>query len=218
MPKTLHSERLSPKTYIQNVSHRNERLTPKIKVSLRNFQEESSRYVFLSFCLVSGRDPRVCGNVHGKGEIPQSTRHGHGRGHGHGRAAEGKGATGRETRRSEKAHARAENAQTASYDGNDGVRRFSCPQNEERTARRLRSVMGGTTSGERIQLRGRPRAHRRPPVPIGDAHGLRLVRGDPGRGLKPQRVLPRAVRTRSSGRPGGSATAKGSARSWPGGM
>ena len=72
--------------------------------------------------------------------------------------------------------------------------------------------MGGTTSGERIQLRGRPRAHRRPPVPIGDAHGLRLVRGDPGRGLKPQRVLPRAVRTRSSGRPGGSATAKGSAR------
>ena len=65
--------------------------------------------------------------------------------------------------------------------------------------------MGGTTSGERIQLRGRPRAHRRPPGPIGDAHGLRLVRGDPGRGLKPQRVLPRAVRTRSSGRPGGSA-------------
>ena len=65
--------------------------------------------------------------------------------------------------------------------------------------------MGGTTSGERIQLRGRPRAHRRTPVPIGDVHGLRLVRGDPGRGLKPQRVLPRAVRTRSSGRPGGSA-------------
>ena len=76
--------------------------------------------------------------------------------------------------------------------------------------------MGGTTSGERIQLRGRPRAHRRTPVPIGDAHGLRLVRCDPFRGLKPQRVLPRAVRTRSSGqpggRPGGSATAKGSAR------
>ena len=72
--------------------------------------------------------------------------------------------------------------------------------------------MGGTTSGERIQLRGRPRAHRRPPVPIGDVHGLRLVCCDPFRGLKPQRVLPRAVRTRSSGRPGGSATAKGSAR------
>ena len=65
--------------------------------------------------------------------------------------------------------------------------------------------MGGTTSGERIQLRGRPRAHRQPPVVIGDAEDLRLVRGDPGRGLKPQRVLPRAVRTRSSGRPGGSA-------------
>ena len=72
--------------------------------------------------------------------------------------------------------------------------------------------MGGTTSGERIQLRGRPRAHRRTPVPIGDVHGLRLVCCDPFRGLKPQRVLPRAVRTRSSGRPGGSATAKGSAR------
>ena len=41
--------------------------------------------------------------------------------------------------------------------------------------------MGGTTSGERIQLRGRPRAHRRPPVPIGDAEDLRLIRGDPGR-------------------------------------
>ena len=37
-----------------------------------------------------------------------------------------------ETRRSEKDRARAENAQTASNDGNDGVRRFSCPQNEER--------------------------------------------------------------------------------------
>ena len=45
----------------------------------------------------------------------------------------------------------------------------------------------------------RPRAYRRPPVPIGDAHGLRLVCCDPVRGLKPQRVLPRAVRTRSSG-------------------
>ena len=40
---------------------------------------------------------------------------------------------------------------------------------------------GGHDMGERIQLRGRPRAHRRPPVPIGDAHGLRLIRGDPGR-------------------------------------
>ena len=38
-----------------------------------------------------------------------------------------------ETRRSEKGRARAENAQTASYDGNDGVRRFSCPQNEKRS-------------------------------------------------------------------------------------
>ena len=36
-----------------------------------------------------------------------------------------------ETRRSEKDRARAENAQTASYDGNDGARRFSCPQNVE---------------------------------------------------------------------------------------
>ena len=37
-----------------------------------------------------------------------------------------------ETRRSEKGRARAENAQTASYDGNDGARRFSRPENEER--------------------------------------------------------------------------------------
>ena len=37
-----------------------------------------------------------------------------------------------ETRRSEKGRARAENAQTASNDGNDGARRFSCAENEER--------------------------------------------------------------------------------------
>ena len=37
-----------------------------------------------------------------------------------------------ETRRSEKDRARAENAQMASYDGNDGARRFSCSENEER--------------------------------------------------------------------------------------
>ena len=59
---------------MQNVSHRNERLIPKLKVTRRNFQEESSGSVFLSFCLVSGRNPHVCGNVHGKVEIPQSTR------------------------------------------------------------------------------------------------------------------------------------------------
>ena len=41
--------------------------------------------------------------------------------------------------------------------------------------------MGGTTAGERIQLGGRPRAHRRPPVVIGDAVDLRLVRGVPDR-------------------------------------
>ena len=60
--------------YMQNVSHRKERHIPKIKVSPRNFQEDSSKFVFLCFCLESGRDPHVCGNVHGKVEIPQSTR------------------------------------------------------------------------------------------------------------------------------------------------
>ena len=61
--------------------------------------------------------------------------------------------------------------------------------------------MGGQDSVRADRVGGRPRAHRRTPVPIGDAHGLRLVRGDPVRGLKPQRVLSRAVRTRSSGAP-----------------
>ena len=37
-----------------------------------------------------------------------------------------------ETRRSEKGRARAENAQTASNDGNDGACRFSCSENEKR--------------------------------------------------------------------------------------
>ena len=37
-----------------------------------------------------------------------------------------------ETRRSEKGHARAENAQTASDDRYNGARRFSCPENEKR--------------------------------------------------------------------------------------
>ena len=45
------------------------------------------------FCLVSGRDPHVCGNVHGSKARFLSA---HGHGHGHGRAAEGKGATGRD--------------------------------------------------------------------------------------------------------------------------
>ena len=46
---------------------------------------------------------------------------------------EGRGRAPRgETRRSEKDRPRAENARTASYDGNDGACRFSCSQNEER--------------------------------------------------------------------------------------
>ena len=49
--------------------------------------------------------------------------HGHGHGHGHGRAAEGKGATGRDEAE-RKDRARAENAQTASNDGNDGAVAF----------------------------------------------------------------------------------------------
>ena len=37
-----------------------------------------------------------------------------------------------ETRRSDKGRAQTENARIASNDGNDGLRRFSCPENEKR--------------------------------------------------------------------------------------
>ena len=82
--KNLHSERLSPKTLYENVSRRK----PKIRTSLaeRNVTYRNSRsrpeisrkirqdLFSWSFCLVSGRNPHVCGNVHGEVEIPQSTR------------------------------------------------------------------------------------------------------------------------------------------------
>ena len=84
LAETLHSEPLSPKTYIQNLSRRN----PTFRTSLteRNVSYRTSKsrpeisrksrqdLFSWSFCLVSGRDPHVCGNVHGKVEIPQSTR------------------------------------------------------------------------------------------------------------------------------------------------
>ena len=51
-----------------NVTYRNSRSRPEIS-------KESHQDLFSwSFCLVSGRDPHVCGNVYGKVEIPQSTR------------------------------------------------------------------------------------------------------------------------------------------------
>ena len=76
---------------------------------------------------MSGRDP------HDEEMSMEKSRflRAHGHGHGHGRAGRGRAPRG-ETRRSEKGHARAENAQTASYDGNDGARRFPCSENEER--------------------------------------------------------------------------------------
>ena len=63
-PNTLHSERLSPKgsSHTETQSH-----APK-------FPGKSSGSVFLEFLPLSGRNPHVCGNVHGNVEIPQSTR------------------------------------------------------------------------------------------------------------------------------------------------
>ena len=51
-----------------NVTYRKSKSRPEI--SRKSRQDLFS----WSFCLESGRDPHVCGNVHGKVEIPQSTR------------------------------------------------------------------------------------------------------------------------------------------------
>ena len=52
----------------RNVTYRNSK--SRAEISRKSRQDLFS----WSFCLESGRDPHVCGNVHGKVEIPQSTR------------------------------------------------------------------------------------------------------------------------------------------------
>ena len=130
-----------------------------------------------SFCLESGRDPHVCGNVYGKVDIPQSTRTrtrtrtrassgGEGR-HGGRRGGAKRIARGLKTRK--RPQMMVMMAPVA----------FCALKTKNGAAIAVRD--GGHDMGERIQLRGRPRAHRRPPGPIGDAHGLHLVRDDPVR-------------------------------------
>ena len=77
-------ERLSSKPNIQNVSRRKpyiQNVSRRMNVSYRKskscpeISRKSRQNLFsCSFCLVSGRNPHVCGNVYGKVEIPQSTR------------------------------------------------------------------------------------------------------------------------------------------------
>ena len=51
-----------------NVTYRKSTSRPEI------FRKSRQDLFSWSFCLESGRDPHVCGNVHGKVEIPQCTR------------------------------------------------------------------------------------------------------------------------------------------------
>ena len=51
-----------------NVTYRKSKFRPEI------FRKRRQDVLSWSFCLVSVRNPHVCGNIHGKVEIPQSTR------------------------------------------------------------------------------------------------------------------------------------------------
>ena len=94
--------------------------------------EESSRFLFLVFLRASVRNPHGSEIFKEKSrfltEHTEAKAHAIPSGKGEGRER----APRAETRRSEKGRARAENAQTASNDGNDGARCFSCAENEER--------------------------------------------------------------------------------------
>ena len=119
LAETLHSERFSPK----GTSHtENQSLAPKflgrvVRICFPGVFA-SSLVVTLTYAEMSTEKSRFL------------RAHGHGRGHGHGEQRRGRAPRG-ETRRSEKDSARAENAQTASNDGNDGARCFSCSENVE---------------------------------------------------------------------------------------